>query len=669
MKSNKDLHPFRWVPEITSLLLILSAVQIANNLKTMGIPFSYSAKRWLFVIGLWLIAIVLLSLKIIRQPSPEMIDTGLNQLERRISSSKILAGGLLLLFSILFSAMVLLPIGNILTLIGPRWTLFWILALLMVYPLKAFLPHRSEFSRILIAGLLIGFVHRIAAFIPDLSTHPFSLGWSETSRYYYASLFFSESLYGREFPLSVLHPTRYLMQSVPFLIPQLGLFAHRLWQVLLWLGLTIAGVLALNHRLGLKGGQKWWLLLFWGILFLFQGPVYYHLMVIVVIVLLGTRTKKPWITTLVVVIASLWAGVSRLNWFPVPGMIAASLYIMETTKETPSWRRTTGRNLLNYWLWPVSWVIMGTVVAFLSQQVYIDLSGNSPELFASSLSSSLLWYRLFPSSTYPLGVLLGTLLASAAPFWLIIGFISQNRRQIHVLRWLGLLAMLAVLMVGGLMVSAKIGGGSNLHNLDAYLVLLWVVAVYVYVDAFKMHAGAEQPYTLPRWMLAAGVLIPVIFSINLVGPLRSYDPAVVVNTLDTIQQKANRAQESGDEILFIAERQLITFDYLDEVQMVDEYEKVFLMEMAMAGNRDYLDRFQQDIANQRFSMIVSDPLFDVIKDRSVSWGEENNAWVEEVSIPILCYYFRDETFSDLAVQILLPRNEIGDCQFEMTNEN
>ena len=65
--------------------------------------------------------------------------------------------------------------------------------------------------------------YKLASFIPDISTYPFSLAWSEASRYYYASLWLSKQVYGQLIPPSVLHPSRYLLQAIP--VPVSGFFA------------------------------------------------------------------------------------------------------------------------------------------------------------------------------------------------------------------------------------------------------------------------------------------------------------------------------------------------------------------------------------------------------------------------------------------------------------
>src|SRR5690606_6798715 len=129
-----------------------------------------------------------------------------------------------------------------------------------------------------------------------------------------------------------------------------------------------------------------------------------------------------------------------------------------------------------------------------------------------------------------------------------------------------------------------------------------------------------------------------------------------------IRDYAEKAAAEGGEVLFITERQLLTFDYVEGVRLVPEYEKVFLMEMAMAGNPEYLGRFNEDLRNRRFSLIVSEPLFERIKDSSNIFGEENNAWVRNVSRPVLCHY-KPERFAipNLPIQLLLPRSGTRDC--------
>ena len=92
-----------------------------------------------------------------------------------------------------------------------------------------------------------------------------------------------------------------------------------------------------------------------------------------------------------------------------------------------------------------------------------------------------------------------------------------------------------------------------------------------------------------------------------------------------------------------------------------DYEKVFLMEMAMSENPSYLGQFYQDLEEQRFGLIVSEPLSTRYKGRTKSFGEENDAWVKNVAEPVLCYYEPFRSFRELKIQLLKPRSTPGTC--------
>ena len=123
--------------------------------------------------------------------------------------------------------------------------MFWSVSLAGCLLLKASIKLDHPISQIPWVGylgisvLLTAFTYRVASFFPDISSHPFTLTWSETSRYYYASLFFGKELYGFAIPPTVLHPSRYLLQSIPSLLPDSPLWLHRAWQVILWIGFLL----------------------------------------------------------------------------------------------------------------------------------------------------------------------------------------------------------------------------------------------------------------------------------------------------------------------------------------------------------------------------------------------------------------------------------------------
>jgi hypothetical protein len=579
----------------------------------------------------------------------------------------------------LFPLLVMGPAGSLLTNLPLRLAVFLLLVLGGAWLMQRAWAGLRFPAALLLTALIYGSVYKLASFIPDVSTYPFALSWSEISRYYYASLFFAEKLYGTPLPLSVLHPTRYLMQSLPFLLTHSPLWLHRLWQVILWVGMSglasgllwrrLAGARGLEHTAreysGVRAQGLGLGFVLFSFLFLFQGPVYYHLLVMVSLILWGCDSQRPWRTLILVLIASLWAGVSRINWLPVPGMLAAALYFLERplAAEAPENKPASLPSMARYLLPPALWVMLGTAAGTLSQQAYQTLSGNPPELFGSSFSSDLLWYRLLPNPTYPLGILPSAVLVSLPLLLLSAVKLWHTWRRVHPLRLLGLAGILLVLFAGGVVVSVKIGGGSNLHNLDAYLVLLLVVCGALGLGALRLERPQPSPFQprLPAWLepllLALTVAIPLAYALTTGGALPKRDFAAAESALQAVAQAVAQADQQGGEVLFISQRHLLTLGMLGEITtpLVPDYELVFLMEMAMSGNRFYLDAFQSGLQAQRYALIVSGPLTTNLQGRAHSFGEENDAWVIEVSQPILCYYEPILKLKDPALMLLAPR--------------
>jgi hypothetical protein len=561
-----------------------------------------------------------------------------------------------------FSFLLVGRFGDKLSNMAIRLYLFWLAALIGYFLLQAAGLPVGAWGALAASAILIAGIYRAAALLPDISTSPFSLDWSEASRYFYASLFFSKRLYGIAIPPSVLHPTRYLLQSVPFLIPNSPLWLHRLWQVLLWVLITSLASFSLARRLLNRRDWRFWALAAWAFCYLLIGPVYYHLLVAALLVLWGYDRQHPWRTTLVVLFASIWAGVSRINWYPVPGLLAATLYLLEEPlAQRPIWR---------YLLKPLAWTVAGTLLAFGTQALYVAFSGNPPSEFTSSFTSQLLWYRLFPNPTYPAGILLSMVFVSL-PLWLVLATQLRGRlHSYHPWRLAGLAAILGVLLAGGIVVSTKIGGGSNLHNLDAYMTLLMVVTAYFFFgEARPEPAGTAEARTrlqvrTVHWLVMASLIImPIYYTLTYGSPVDVPTTEQTQKALGVLNQVVGRAVKGGGQVLFIGERQLIMFHYLKpHVPMVPDYERVFLMEMAMAGNPNYLGRFHQQLKDHRFAMIVVEPLNIIYKGSASSFGEENDAWVTQVSKPILCYYEVDKKLRDVHIQVLVPRDHPNpDC--------
>jgi hypothetical protein len=546
----------------------------------------------------------------------------------------------------------------------------------------------------LASALLETCIYIVVSQLPEISTYPLTMGWSETSRYYNASLFFSHRIYGLSTPPTVLHPSRYLMQAVPFLFLDSPLWLHRTWQVFLWLVTPLLTAIILVRRFLPWKRLETWLLIGVSFVYLTIGPVYYHLLVPVMLIMWGfhTASTQPssggwtgrWrilVSMAVLLAASAWAGISRVNWFPVPGMLAAALILMERPLNPPTDQQSELQSGISWRVVGVyisrlaGWVLLGTATALASQTLYIFWSGNEASQFTTSFTSDLLWRRLFPNASYPPGLLLAVFIVSLPVLLVILGKLVHEGsgvaywRRVYWLRWLGLAGELLVLFVGGTIVSVKIGGGSNLHNLDAYLVLLLVIGVYFYLERieidFQALSPAEQPGWIarklsPRSLVNGGAILMVIVSafFTVYGrtpPSPLPDRTLVQSDLDQVTKLAQKTSKEGGEVLFLTNRHLLTFGMLDDVRLIPEYERVFLMEAAMSNATDYLGQFYRDLKEQRFALIISEPLSTRYKSPQESFGSENNAWVRRVSQYVLCYYHPLVTLRKVQMQILIPR--------------
>ena len=551
-----------------------------------------------------------------------------------------------------------------------RLTFLCLVALSASALLKAASPSLSWLQAVTASTIFTFAALKAASFLPSLSTHPLSLDWSEGSRYFYASLFFSRSLYGIDAPLPVLHPAQYLLQSVPFLIPGSPIWLHRLWQVLLWISTPLLSAWLLSHRLALHNSLHKGLFIAWSFLFLLIGPVFYHLFLPFILILalflfpVPTRLRTA-ISFAALILASIWAGICRVNWFPVPAFLAASLFLLE--------QPIGSRNLSRYLLHPFLWVFSGTALALASYLVYIRLSGNPLHYFASSFTSNLLWRRLLPNPTFPPGILLA-ISAVSLPLLLIFALQLFNpHRRFHPIRPIGLAAMLLVVLAEGLVVSTKIGGGSNLHNMDAFLSLLWVISAYLFFGRFSpdLTPTGEQTLKLPsnrlpalrRLALTLAILAPLPFALLSVKEVSLPGREDTAKLITRLQDYATEASKNSGEVLFIANRQLLTFHEIEGIPLVPEYERVFLMEMAMANNETYLETFYNDLKKHRFSLIVVEPSLPRTDTGIERFSIEDDIWYKYVWRELMCTYEPYKTFSVAHLQLLVPRENPGaNCQ-------
>ena len=665
VSTKKFLQVWLWALVVVSVLAILQTIQRTTELEIVLLR-----SKWIGLVGVFAATAILaawLSFSVFLNRISDLLDQFTTQ---SLNPSRVTLHVSLITLSLVSIWFIRLYVfGSILPQVMPiLWVFLWA-SLTQAVGLKSLrkLDWHVAFAVVILAQ---GFIYQTYGIFAITSANPFSMGYSEAGRHFYASLFFSESLYGMKLPLPFLHPSRYLLLSIPFLIDGFPLWFHRFWQALLWFGLTLASSFLLARRMKLSRGITL-LATAWAFLFFFQGAVYYHLHVMVILILAGvpmesgsslpdksiSRADGIQIKPLIfIILASVWAGISRVNWYPVPAMLAIAIYILETPINDKDWK---------YWLTPFIWGVSGLAAALISQFVYIQISGNADvAAFSSSFTSDLIWSRLLPNETFPMGILPGSLLVSAPLLVALYQMLRGRMTYLHQLRWLALLAMLGVLLVGGAVVSTKIGGGGDLHNMDAYLVMLSVLAAAFWSGRVSAESDAKPMFGRVGWgVAAAALLIPLGFAIRSIGFFPSFDKTVTEKDIRLLQETL----EGGGEILFITERQLITFDYLNGMTLVPEYEQSELMEMAMSRNRPYLETFYSELRERRFALIVAeDQTFT--RQKEGAFAEENVAWVRFVGAPLLCNYKPVVTLTSNNIQVFEPRPKQVECRDPFAEE-
>jgi len=375
-------------------------------------------------------------------------------------------------------------------------------------------------------------------------------------------------------------------------------------------------------------------------------------MVCVILVIVGYDQKHPWRTLIFVMMASIWAGLSRVNWMPVPALLAVALYLLETPAR--------GINWFKYIKYPFLWCLVSGVSALASNRIYALLSGNDVDQFASSFTSYMVWSRLLPNATYKPGIILGIMIVFLPLALLTAQQIMNNgwRRYYHWIRTFGLLGILFVFGLGGVIVSVKIGGGGDLHNLDAFLVFWVVITSMIIIDRYTFEVDQPSGQSKMNYgLLFLVVAVPVILAFQKNTTWIFQDVTAQKNDVAHIQQALDLITEQPGDVLFITERQLLTFGDIQGVELVPDHEKVFLMEMVMSNNTPYLDDFHQKIANHEYSAIIFDSISTITQDEKDSFWVENNLWVDKVVYPILDEYETVYSLQNNNINLLIPRGQ------------
>jgi hypothetical protein len=694
MSSNKNA--FLRLPAVLLAAALLAQASIELNRVAWGTGVwlgEYSPKWAVGFFGFVLFCLGLLALVRTLVWSPRQLDPARDALIRLRARLGFVRWGFVIAFA--FAPVLLFQYtswGVVFTGFGIR-LLVWILSTLglaiMLGRGDALLAWQDALVAALVSSAVVG------ASIPlaGVTSYPFSLGWSEGNRLWDYSILFGRERY--VFPAdSQLTPFldvgRQLIGGLPFLYSGLTIFQERLWLGLmgilpyLLVGLCVFYLPAQYRNINVAV-PGWILAGLWGFLFLRQGPIHSPLLISAAIVALAWR-RPLWLSLPLLAAAGYFASVSRFTWAFAPAMWAGALWLASAGL-------TNGRLAARDWGRAILLGLAGLFGGLLLPQLTGLLAGTGnasvTQVAASVGRQPLLWYRLLPNSTYNLGIIVNLIIAITPLVIVLLFAVRQKLWTLNLWQRLAILGVLAAFLVVGLVASTKIGGGGDLHNMDMFLIGLLFCAGLVWEKSGRAWLTDEASLSVGmRLALIALVALPAYGTLLRLRPLLYADDftrlkvltdvedpyadprilgllpprADVDDTLDLVREYVANAQSKGD-ILFMDQRQLLAFRFVEDVPLVAEYEKKYLMDQAMGETAaSTFPAFYRDLANHRFSLIISDPLRLPIKDSDFSFGEENNAWVKWVAAPILCYYEPAVTLEEFKLQLLVPLETISpDC--------
>ena len=585
------------------------------------------------------------------------------------------------------------PLGLKLSGIFLRFIVFLTTSVLIAF----FASHKNKElinqKMLLVSLLILGSVFAIGKSLTSVVDHPLSLSWSEGNRIWDYSIVFGRELYNypKDLPIEAyIDRARQTLWGLPFLLPDVSILLVRLWSAILFtLPYAIFGWMV--FRFQPNGKKQWFWMGLWVFLFLNQGPIYTPLILSAILVA-GSRQKPMWIALSLIFIAGYYAQSSRINWMFAVGIWAMIIGLCDFSPkeggryQTKDWINIAAYSLtgflggfglflgflriynhfkgaINSRTEIVSTPIAESVTTYVNPNDSIEVISemNQNTIFSNQ---PLLWERLLPNPTYGLGILLGLILA-VGPLLLLLFILSKSKAwKLNLWQKIGFLGGLSSLMGLGILISTKIGGGGDLHNLDMFLVgMVFAAALAWRAGGYKVIRDvALQPVTI-RLLTILIVALPAFLPWVSAKPLELPPEDKTIWTLELLRAETERIRSQGGEILFMDQRQLLTFGNLGNIPLIPEYEKKLVMDRAMSGDREYFDQFYQDIRRQRFGLIISDPQRVRLSGEDEGWGLENDTWVQWITKPLLCFYEPAYTVKKTGVWLLTPIDQPGECDY------
>ena len=548
--------------------------------------------------------------------------------------------------------------GSIFTSVLLRILFFIVDSILLTYCLSALVKKRKFLVLLFISILLIGCAFSLSSRFRRIIDYPFSLSWSEGNRFWDYSVLFGAERYDTQDNsdiFTLLDFGRQSLWGIIFLLPDITIKLMRLWNDLLYiipsilLGLVLFKKKDVPFIIALLASL-------WVFLFLNQGPIYAPIIISLILVVIAVDMPAlPGI--LLIIAAGYYAQLTRYTWSVAPAIWAGLLIMCDPNNLFHKKKERNKYALITIVCGLIGGIILPILIP-IQHGIYQQSESQAVTLIDRILSTlgnqELIWSRLLPNNTNTAGILLSIVLATFPTILIVFLSNRNNKQQVDHWRTIYLVGSLVATFFVGIVVSVKIGGGSNLHNFDLFFLTVLLIAGMNFSSIYStLTNDTSRKSTIVTLLLIFTTCSFFRRDLLYTKPLVISSESIQTRVLDEIQDQIEIRQAHG-EILFIDQRQLLTFGTI-QAPLIDDYEKKMLMNQALSRDEDYFDQFYGDLKNHRFSLIINEPINITYQDDEASYGEENDAYVKWVSEPLLCYYEPLETFSEVGVELLVPR--------------
>ncbi len=589
-------------------------------------------------------------------------DHGLyKKLWKRLRSLPTLVRGIISFLLIILPGLMMwiIPLPKDFTL--HHWMMLFLFYSMALIVCALFRDYHDLTVHLLLLSVLVmagGFGYAFLSRMNQVTAYPFTTYWSEGNRFFDYSTLLGSFRYIRpngEDIQAFVNWGMALPWAIPFLLPGISIGFFRFWYQIVWvIPAMILGYVAIN-RSGKEKISFYIAIMFalWAYLFLDQGPIYPPLLIGAILTIIAVRQRLP-LGILLVAAASYYVRSARWTWGYAPGLWAGMLALLSINH--PSFKKENIKQLIRPFVLGLSGYFGGQ---FLPSLINVINRGTDlrllPNASASTTRQPLLWDRLWPNPTYPPGIIFGLVWAVLPSIVFILFLIISKRWKTNWMQNLGSATVALAFLVVGVIASAKIGGGSNLHNLDMFL----ITVLFILSAGLNALIGRDKKSVSLHWLwtllITIVIISPVTYALQYKDRLILPPQDKTEESYSAVRNKVEEYSEQG-EILFIDHRQLLTFGLVKNVPLVDDYEKKYLMDWALTGNAEYFTDFYADLGEQRFALIVNEPLNLISRGEDYAFGEENDAYVKWVTTPLFCQYEPLYTSQATALELLIPRS-------------